>query len=413
MHGHDLITEVKDPGPVRISKGLMGGFIVAIILGLLLVIDGFASDSVRAWQGLLLSYMFFLMLGLGGVVFTAIQYVASARWSVAVRRFAEGMAWFLPFGLLIFLVISIGGYGTLYDVESTLRESLGKGGVYHNNSSNDLITKGFFLSQPFVVVKGIVFYAIWGGMAFLILRNSLSSDKARKEGERLKQKNIKLSIAFLILFGYTFSIHCIDLLMALESKWFSTMFGVYCFSGLFLSTTCVIALITLAFRRVPTVRPAITHRQLYDLGTWIMAFSCFMCYIGFSQYMLIWYANIPEETFYMIARSQNGWGLVFVLLPLLKWIVPFAGLMPQPFRGNPTVIVIVCLLVLTGQFLDLYWMIYPVFNSSPVFPGTAAIGSFLALLGVFGICLNQAYSRNSVLPMGDPHLVMSVNGSYL
>ena len=99
--------------------------------------------------------------------------------------------------------------------------------------------------------------------------------------------------------------------MALEAKWFSTMFGVYCFAGLFLSTLCVITLLLHAFRRVPTVRPAITHRHLYDMGTWMMAFSCFMMYIGFSQYMLIWYANIPEETFYFIARSKGGWGQVF------------------------------------------------------------------------------------------------------
>lgn len=413
MHAHHDHIEVHDPGPVGLSGMLKGLCAALVVLGLFLTVNGFVEHDgkVRAWQGLLLSYMFFLMLALGGLVFTCIQYVATAKWSVAIRRVAEGMVWFLPVGLVVFLFIAIGGYGTLYDLDSPVRAALGKGGQYFLNGGNDLVKKGWFLSQPVVVAKGILFYAVWGAMAWFILGNSARQD--RTKDQNLKKKNVKLSIAFLIVFAYTFTVHCIDLVMALEAKWFSTMFGVYCFAGLFLSTLCTLSLILHAFRRVPTVRPAITQRHMYDMGTWMMAFSCFMMYIGFSQYMLIWYANIPEETFYFIERSKGGWGRLFAVLPLLKWVIPFTVLMPQPFRANVRVHIFVCAAVLLGQWLDLYWLIFPVFNAVPVFPGTAAIGSTMALLGLFGFALDFAYRKVSVLPTGDQHFAMSVDGSYL
>jgi len=414
MHGHhDDHIEIRDPGPVGFNGLLKGLCATAAVLGAFLVADGFVGDKLLAWQGLLHGYMFFLMLALGGLVFTCIQYVATAKWSVAIRRFAEGMCsnWILVPSFVVFAVIVLFGYDTLYALDSPVREALGKGGLYFQNSDADLVKKGWFLSQPVVLGKGILFYAFWGGMAWMIRRNSETQDRTKDAS--LKKTNVKLSIAFLIVFAYTFSVHCIDMVMALEAKWFSTMFGVYCFAGLFLSTLATLTLIVHAFRRVPTVRPAVTQRHVYDMGTWMMAFSCFMMYIGFSQYMLIWYANLPEETFYFIARSQGGWGNVFVALPFLKWVVPFCVLMPQPFRTNARVHVFVCLAVLLGQWLDIYWLIFPVFNETPVFPGTAAIGASLLLLGVFGLALDQSYRRRSVLATGDPHFAMSVSGSYL
>ncbi len=412
MHGHgNLITKVEDPGGVRFPSWLRGVAVVVMILGAILFIFGGMSNSLRAWQALLLSYQFFLMLTLGGMVFTCVQYCANARWSIAVRRLAEGMAVFMPVCLVLFLILVTAGWGTLYDLNSPIRQELGKAGLHFSDGGNDLIKKSFFLSQGAVIAKGILFYIIWGLFTFKIRKNSLDADKTKNPAH--KDTNIKLSIGFLLLFAYTFTIHCIDLLMALEPKWFSTMFGVYCFSGLFLSSMCVIAMIAVAMRRNRVVGDAIQRRHLYDLGTWIMAFSCFMMYIGFSQFMLIWYANLPEETFYMIARTENGWQFVMMLLPLLKWIIPFAVLMPQGFRSNPVILVGVGLCVLVGQWVDLYWMIYPVFSASPLVPGAAEIGAFLALLGAFGLALDWVYGKYSVLPMGDPHLVMSVNGSYI
>lgn len=397
-HGHD-ITEIKDPGGVGLPASMRPVLFALMGGGALLWLASFATAGGGApWQGFLLAYMFFLMLGLGGVVFTAIQYAANARWSIVVRRIAEGMGTFIPVAFVLFLIYLFFGYRQFQDFQS--------GGV---NVYDDL--KRAYLSWPAVLVRGVIFFAIWHLMTQKIRSNSLQ--QARTKDASLFRKNQVLSIVFLVVFAYTFSMHCVDMLMALEPRWFSTIFGVYCFSGLFLSTLVVMSFVTMAMRKRREVSEAIQTRHMYDIGTWIMAFSVFMVYIGFSQYMLIWYANIPEETFYLIDRSEHGWQYIFALLPLLKWLIPFAFLMPQGFRANPTVHIFVGCAVLLGQFLDLYWMIKPTFEPVLVLPGLAEIGAFLAVLGLFAFVLDRTYRSHSVLPMGDPYLTMSVKGSYL
>jgi hypothetical protein len=398
---------VQDPGGVSLPAGLKPLLYALVAVGALLWFGGFALDgTLRAWQGMLLAYVFFMMLALGGMVFTAIQYCANARWSIVVRRLAEGMSATLPVAFVFFLLIVLAGWGHLYDLHSPWREAIGKGEVHIYDS-----LKAAFLSRWAMLAKGVVFYAVWWAIIQRIRKTSLEQDRTKDPAGHAR--NVRVSIVFMLVFAYTFSLHCLDMLKSLEPKWFSTIFGVYCFSGLFLSSLCTLTLITLAMRRNPVVAQAIQPRHLYDLGTWIMAFSCFMCYIGFSQYMLIWYANIPEETFYIIARSEGGWEYIFAALPLLKWVVPLTVLMPQGFRANPRVLVLVCLIVLAGQWLDLYWIVYPVFSASPVVPGIAELGAFLALLGAFGVVLDRVYASHSVLPIGDPYLKMSVSGSYL
>jgi len=398
-HGHDIST-VEDPGGVGLPSGLRPVLYALMVVGALVWgASFFVPDAgYDPWAGLLLAYFFFLMLGLGGVVFTTIQYAANARWSIVVRRIAEGMGAYIPISAAFFLIYVIFGYNNIQTFES--------GGI----KVYDHIKKAW-LTTPAVLFKGVLFYAVWIYMAHLIRKNSLDSDKTKDPA--VFKKNQKLSIIFLIVFGYTFSLHCIDLLKALEPRWFSTIFGVYCFSGMFLSTMVVISFISMAMSKRRAVGDAIQPRHRYDLGTWIMAFSVFMVYIGFSQYMLIWYANIPEETFFLIIRSENGWEYLFVLLPLLKWLIPFAFLMPQGFRANRGIHIFVGCAILLGQFLDLYWIIAPAFSMELVLPGLAHIGAFLALLGVWGASVERVYRSHSVLPMGDPYLTMSVKGSYL
>ncbi|MGF1572743.1 MAG: hypothetical protein ACFCU1_06690 [Sumerlaeia bacterium] len=415
MHGHHPI-EIADPGPVGLPKAFKGISYVLIALGALFILNSMLQSDetrLRGFLALLHAYFFFFLLSLGGIVFVAIQYAASARWSIVVRRFAEGFGYFLPISFIMFLFISIAGYSTLYDLNSEIRNTIGKGGLYFLDSGDDLITKSAFLSQPAVVIKGIAFYALWFFLSFKLRGNSLKQDQTKDPDKKLHRENQKWSIIFLITFMYTFSIHAIDLLMALEPKWFSTMFGVYIFAGMLLSTFAVIALITVFMRRNKSVDVIIHKRHLWDLGTWMMAFSCFMMYIGFSQFMLIWYANLPEETFYLIERSQNGWEDIFLSLAFFKWIIPFFALMPIVCRANINVIVPVAIAILIGQWLDLYWVIYPTFYTVPPIPGLAEIGAFLFTLGGFGLALSIVYARHSVCAVGDPYFKMSVDGSYI
>lgn len=399
-HGNSSIT-ITDPGPVGFGPALRTGAMAAAGLGAILWLASLAlAEPLRAWQAFLMAYFIFLMFGLGGMVITAIQYAASARWSIVVRRLAEGLSAFVYIaGPAMFLAIMFFGWNGLYG------DAIDEAGL--------ALTKGIYMTWPFVFVRGIVFYAIWIWFIHRIRSNSLEGDRTKDPG--LHKRNVRLSIGFLILFAYTFSLHCIDMIMALHPRWFSTIFGVYCFAGLFLSTMCLLTLVVHFMRRTsPVMRDAIQPRHLYDLGTWIMAYSCFMCYIGFSQYMLLWYANLPETNFYFIIRTTNGWEYVTLLLPLLKWVVPFLVLMPQAFRANPRIQVGVCAAVILGQIIDVYWMIYPAFNDGMfTAPGIAEAGALLAGLGIFVLVVDRVYSRVSALPIGDPHLKSSITGSYL
>lgn len=416
MHGPHI--EISDPGPIGLPKAFKFLCYVFIVVGFLFLLNCMLQSQetkLRGFLALLHAYFFFFVLSLGGIVFTSIQYAASARWSIVVRRFAEGFGFFLPISFVMFLFLIIAGNDVLYDLNSPYREALGKGGLYFLDSKDDLIKKSAFLSFEWVLIKGILFYGLWFFLAHKMRGNSIKQDQTKDLDKKLYRNSQKWAIIFLISFMYTFTFHAIDMLMALEPKWFSTMFGVYIFAGLHLSTIATIALVTVYMRSSnKAIGEMIQKRHLWDLGTWMMAFSCFMMYVGFSQFMLIWYANLPEETFYLIDRTQNGWQNVFLMLPLFKWIIPFFGLMPIVFRGNPKVLVPVACCILIGEYLDLYWIIYPTFYpGGPVFPGVAEIGALLFMLGGFGLALCTVYSRHSVLAIGDPHFKMSVDGSYL
>lgn len=414
MHGHHPI-EITDPGPIGLPKAIKLISYVLIGIGFLFILNALIQNPdtrLRGFLALLHAYFFFFLLSLGGILFTAIQYAASARWSIVVRRFAEGFGYFLPISFVMFLFLSIAGYGVLYDLDSAYRAAIGKGGIYFTDGGDDLIKKSVFLSQPAVIIKGLLFYALWFFLSFKLRGNSIKQDATKDTDKKIYRNSQKWSIVFLISFMYTFTIHAIDLLMALEGRWFSTMFGVYIFAGMLLSTYALLALITVLMRSNKAVGELIQRRHLWDLGTWMMAFSCFMMYIGFSQFMLIWYANLPEETFYLIDRSTGGWENIFLLLALFKWIIPFFFLMPIVFRANVKVIVPVAIAILIGQWLDLYWVIYPTFFDAPPFPGVAEIGAFLFTLGGFGLALSIVYARHSVVAIGDPYFKMSVDGSY-
>ncbi len=149
------------------------------------------------------------------------------------------------------------------------------------------------------------------------------------------------------------------------------------------------------------------------MATWMMAFSVFMVYIGFSQYMLIWYANLPVEIGYMMRRSSGGWGVLFPLLPVLKWLIPFIVLMPERCRRSERVILAVSAGVLVGQWLDIYWMVVPVFSSTFVPIGWMEIGVFVMFAALFGLSLRWFYRRYSLLAIKDPRLEESLKSRYM
>lgn len=223
------------------------------------------------------------------------------------------------------------------------------------------------------------------------------------------------SAVYLIIFAFTFTLFSIDLLMSLRPHWFSTMYGVYCFAGLFQSGLCVMILTTLLLRHLGYFDNILKDRHLFDLGTWLLAWSTFMVYIGFSQYMLIYYANLGEETTFFIERFNGTWKYIYIGIFFVKWAIPFLVLMPKPHRKNPYILTVMCSLIILAEWFDLYWLVSPEFQKDGAF-GFHFFHSLLVglgFLGAFTLAFFKYLNKHPVVPVGDPKLVSSVNGDYL
>ncbi len=370
------------PKSVRRFQGLAGVGALTLLLGAIFVPQRIALNF------LLVDY-FLIGLGLAGLVFVAVQYVSGAGWSVALRRIPEAMATLLPLG-------GIGMVGLVL-----LRPS-----VYPWVSSGEHmpIFRQLWLSLPFFRGRTLAYVVIWTLFAWAMLRASRRQDA---DGDFAHTRtNVRLSAAFIIVFAVTFWLASYDWVMSLEPDWYSTIFGVYNFAGLFVSGLAMITLLLLWLRKGP-LEDVVSRQHLHDLGKLLFAFSTFWMYLWFSQYMLIWYANVPEETAYFVRRMHGFWQPLFLLDMVLNWVVPFLVLMPRGTKVRPAVMRNVCVVLLLGRWLDLYLMIFPGSHPLPVI-GVWEIGMILGGAGVFGLTLFRGLRKAALVPIRDPYLPESL-----
>jgi len=267
--------------------------------------------------------------------------------------------------------------------------------------------KLFYLSQTFFSIRNLLFLGIWILFAVILIKNSLKQDQTGEAS--ISRKSAKLSVVFFPVFGITFTLAVFDLTMSLEPKWYSTIFGVYCFAGLFQSGMAFLAILAIWMRRRGLLEGIFNANHLQDIGNFMFAFAVFSAYIGFSQYMLIWYANMPEETFYLITRKTGPWGFVFLSTVFLRFFIPFFLLMGRDAKRNEKTMLLGAAVIILGEFLDIYLMIGPVVNPQKPLFGWIELGTFLGFLGIFGATLARFYGKHSILAARDPHILASLN----
>lgn len=387
---------IAHPGKYSASSRTKTAYSVAIFAGLLLFVLALMKDPARAWHSYLASYFFFTCLALGALFFTALQYVVSAGWSVTIRRFMEAMTSYLPIAA-VSTVVLVAGMKWLY-------EWADKDLVAHDAI---LLGKAAYLNVTFFTIRLAIFFGAWILLRMFIVGNSLQQDKDGNEMHTIK--NVKYSVIFLLVFAISFSLFSVDTLMSLQPHWYSTMWGVYCFSGLFQSTLACLTIITCLMIKKGLVRGLVNENHLHDLGKFLKGFTVFMAYIGFSQFLLIWYANLPEETIFYLARSTGGWMTASLSLLIFKFVVPFLLLLPKAAKRNPTHMIMVSVIILIMQFVDIHWMIYPNLDSTHYLMGWQEAGPFLMLGGLFLYSVTNFLSKNSLVPMRDPRLEESVH----
>lgn len=355
---------------------------------------GLQFDSARAWVSFLQNAFFFLTLALGAFVFLSINRVANAGWDVAIRRVPEAMMSYLPIGSLAMLGLFLG--------RDYVYEGLRTVFAYNDKP---MVFKNAWLSTPFFFLRMAVFLGIWTLLAYLIKRESRLQDQ---DGDLTHTRRIKRFAAiFLVVFGLTFTLASFDWLMSIEPLFYSTIYAFYVIAGLLLSGFASITVLVILARRRGLL-PEVNERHLHNLGKLVFGFSTFWAYIWLCQYLLIYYANLPEETIYYLRRMQTpGWKTLFFVNILLNWLIPFALLLPRSVKQKDGWLLAACAAVLLGHWTDLYLAIFPAFEHTV----TVAVVDVAIVIGFASIFI-QAFAnglrKSALVPRNDPYLEESL-----
>ncbi len=385
----------KEARPYRPDRRVIGTFGALAAAGAISLAAAAFFTPARAWANLLLASYYILGLGLAGLLFVAFHYVTGAAWSTAFRRVPEAMAVGVPVAAL--------GVAALLAFKSPLYPWFGE--VVAEGEA--MWFKAAWLDPLAFRARAALYFVIWIFFAWLIRRQSRRQDADGKFSRR--RWNARLSALFLVFFAVTFWLASYDWIMALDPAWYSTIFGAYNFAGLFQSGLAAIIVLAVALRRAGALRNVLRDEHLHDLGKLLFGFSCFWMYLWFSQYMLIWYAHLPEETTYFVARAKGYWAPLFLLQVVLNWAVPFFFLLPRRAKRSASVLATVAGVVLVGRWLDLYINVMPPFaGETPAF-GFAEVGSAVGVVGLFSLVFLLSFRRASPVPRGDATLSESLN----
>ena len=371
------------PAALRFLRALAAAGGAVFLAGLVLAPD-------RAWTALLMAGYLLTGFGLAGIVFVAIQYACGAGWSTAFRRVPEAMAMILPFGAAALALVFLAHPSTY--VWTTRAPHAGFQRVW--------------LTWPFFLARAAAYLTLWIGFAAAIVRTSRRQDRDRALAHT--HRNIQLSIVFLIVFAVTFWLASFDWIMSLEPDWASTIFGIYNFAGMFSSGLALLIVLVLWLRQIGPLRDFVNEEHLHDLGKLLFAFSTFWMYIWFSQYMLIWYADIGEETAYYVARLHNAWAPLFLLNMILNWAVPFAALLPRGAKRSTRALGRVAAVVLAGRILDVYLLIAPPLEGPRPVAGIWEAGILAGAAGMLVLAFHRGMRGALPVPVNDPYLEESL-----
>ena len=375
-------------------------------LGLVAAAVGFAATAALSWNAVdggslllhiyLHTLMYFLSLGIGALFFVILQHLTKAGWSVVVRRVAELMAGSLPLTALLFVPIlvamAVQQNGALFpwvDAEHVAHDALLRG-------------KAAYLNVPFFCLRFAIYSLFWLVTTRFFVQRSIAQDTTGDVGHTVRMQ--QASAPGMLFFGLTTTFVAFDMLMSLNPHWFSTIFGIYFFAGSVMSFFAAIILLLRILQRSGHLLQSITVEHFHDLGKLLFGFVFFWGYIAFSQYMLIWYANMPEETEWFQYRMNDGWGWVSLVLLLGHFLVPFFGLMSRHVKRHRLALQVGAVWLLIMHWLDLYWLIMPGTVGQPPQLCTLQLTCFLAVGGLFVAGIAARARGVLLVPIRDPRL---------
>jgi hypothetical protein len=359
------------------------GAIACAILG--------AANPKQFFFSWLVSFLFFLSLALGALFFVLFQYAAQGGWGIVLRRIGETTFAMLPVMAVLFLPLLF-GLGDLY-------EWAAPGAAEHDAL---LDWKAPYLNVPFFLVRAALFFGLWSIIALLYYRGSRGQDATGDPAVSARLRRFAGPAIIVLALTQTFA--SIDWIMSLTPHWYSTMFGVYFFAGSFVGFIAFLSVVAVAMRGAGLLDTVISAEHLHDVGKFLFAFTAFWAYIGFSQFFLIWYANLPEETSWYKVRIEGSWLWVSLTLMAGHFGVPFFYLMGRDVKRRGSTLAIGGVWLLAMHFLDLYWQVMPTLHPDGLRPSVLDVAAFLAVGGCFVAAASWLMRRQALVPLRDPRL---------
>ncbi len=378
---------IKKQLPDSLTK--TGG--IMLLAGIIILALAFVFTPQRAFFDYLWIYLFMVSISVGSLALVALEYLVGATWSTPFRRITEILASMTP----VLIILAIPLFFGLHDLfHWTHTEAVQNDAVLKSKSS--------YLNIEFFSARTAFCLLMWFLFYFLITRNS---EKQDENGDPIyTKKNVTLSTIFAPLFVISITITAVDWAMSLEPHWFSTMFGVYYFAGTVVAAFAATTLVSVQLKTKGYLDPRIKNNSFYSLGTLIFGFNVFWAYIAFSQFLLIWYADLPEETFWLIHRWEGSWKYVSIALIFFHFVLPFLILVGRNAKTNIGLLRFMAPWMLAAHALDLYWLIFPT-----LFKGSAAFGwqelSFpLIVIGLTMVVFKMRADKKNLIPVKDPKL---------
>ena len=363
-------------------------------VALVLCMIGATVDPLQFSFSWLFAFGFFFTLCAGCFFWTIVHHAVDAEWSVVVRRQLENIASLVVVLAFLFIPVII------------LRHYLFHWMTVPLGEDHVLDAKRGYLNWHFFLGRTIFYFAFFVVASWVLRRFSVKQDKNGSPGFTLAMR--KASFTSLPLFALSLTFAGCDWLMSLNYVWFSTMWGVYLFAGAAGSSMSLLVLVITALRRAGYLRDVVTLEHYHIMGKWMLAFVVFWAYIGFSQYMLIWYANIPEETQYYLARNTQSWWNLSILLVIGRFFVPFAILLLQSIKKNPHQLAWMATWILCMQMLDIYIIVLPALHGTGVRVSVWDFVSLIAIGATLAFVFLRIVGRSSLFPVRDPRLIESI-----
>jgi hypothetical protein len=355
----------------------------------------------KPWAALYVACIFFMLVSLGVLVFYAIQQVAQAGWSPVLFRVMQGITAYLPVGSLIFFVILIlcglhfNHIFVWLDPEVVAHDKL-------------IAAKSGYLNFPFWIIRAAIFLIGWNLYRYYSRKNCLAQDEAKDDS--FYKKNFKISAGFLVFFIVTESIMSWDWIMSVDPHWFSTLFGWYVFASFLVSGVTTICFVTIYLKSKGYLEHVNTS-HIHDLAKFMFGFSVFWTYLWFSQFMLIWYADIPEEVTYFVTRI-NDYNLPFFGAVAMNFLFPVLILINTDFKRISWILVMAGIVILLGHYVDFFNMIMPGTVGDQWFIGVSEIASVLFFFGLFIYVVFSALTKAPMLPKRNPFIEESKHFHY-